>query len=79
MLNIERYAGNQASVNSYLISNQNSVIVVNLLRNSSEAEKLADHVEANGKRLEAFLSRTVTPIPIWVWEFSTEDSRTFLY
>jgi glyoxylase-like metal-dependent hydrolase (beta-lactamase superfamily II) len=52
MINIERYAGTQANVNSYLLSDANSVIVVDLLRNSPEAERLADHVEASGKTLE---------------------------
>jgi glyoxylase-like metal-dependent hydrolase (beta-lactamase superfamily II) len=52
MINIERYAGKQASVNSYLLSDANSVIVVDLLRNSLEAEELADRVAATGKTLE---------------------------
>jgi glyoxylase-like metal-dependent hydrolase (beta-lactamase superfamily II) len=52
MINVERYAGNQANVNSYLLSDSKSVIVVDLLRNSREAERLADHVEATGKQLE---------------------------
>jgi hypothetical protein len=52
MIDIQRYAGTQANVNSYLLSGADSVIVVDLLRNSLEAEKLADHVEASGKILE---------------------------
>jgi glyoxylase-like metal-dependent hydrolase (beta-lactamase superfamily II) len=52
MIDIERYAGKQASVNSYLLSDANSLIVVDLLRNSVEAEELANHVEASGKTLE---------------------------
>ena len=52
MIDIERYAGKQASVNSYLLSDANSVIVIDLLRNSIEAEELADHIEAGGKMLE---------------------------
>jgi glyoxylase-like metal-dependent hydrolase (beta-lactamase superfamily II) len=52
MIDIERYAGIQANVNSYLLSDSKSVIVVDLLRNTPEADKLADHVEASGKRLE---------------------------
>lgn len=55
MINVERYAGQEASVNSYLLSDNDSVIVVDLLRNSAEAEKLADHVEATGKRLDTIL------------------------
>jgi glyoxylase-like metal-dependent hydrolase (beta-lactamase superfamily II) len=52
MINIEPYAGIQANVNSYLLSDAKSLIVVDVLRNSQEAERLADHVEATGKRLE---------------------------
>jgi glyoxylase-like metal-dependent hydrolase (beta-lactamase superfamily II) len=52
MISIERYAGIQANVNSYLLSDSKSIMVVDLLRNSPEAEKLADQVEATGKRLE---------------------------
>jgi glyoxylase-like metal-dependent hydrolase (beta-lactamase superfamily II) len=52
MIDIQRYAGKQAHVNSYLVSDADSVIVVDLLRNSPEAEKLADHVQASGKKLE---------------------------
>ena len=55
MINIERYAGEQASVNSYLLFDADHVIVVDLLRNSLEAEGLATHVEASGKKLEAIL------------------------
>jgi hypothetical protein len=40
MIIIDRYAGIQANVNSYLLSDSKSVIVVDLLRNSSEAEKI---------------------------------------
>src|SRR5579863_10127702 len=53
MIAIERYQGEEASVNSYLISDSRNVIVVDLLRNSAEAEKLADHVESTGKRLDS--------------------------
>jgi|SRR5208282_2009777 len=52
MIDIQRYAGKQAHVNSYLLSDANSIIVVDLLRNSPEAEALADHVQASGKKLE---------------------------
>ena len=55
MIEIERYAGQQANVNSYLLSDTNSMIVVDLLRNSVEAERLADHTEASGKELAAIL------------------------
>ena len=39
-------------MNSYLLSDSKNLMVVDLLRNSPEAEQLADHVEATGKRLE---------------------------
>jgi hypothetical protein len=55
MINIERYAGKEASVNSYLLSDARSVIVVDLLRNSREAEALADHVVASGKTLQSIV------------------------
>ena len=42
MIEIQRYAGRQANVNSCLLSDTENVIVVTLLRNSSEAEVLAD-------------------------------------
>ena len=51
MIEIQRYAGRQANVNSYLLSDAGTVIVVDLLRSSSEAEGLADHVGASGKKL----------------------------
>jgi hypothetical protein len=50
MINIEQYKGKEASVNSYLLSDNDNVIVVDLLRNSAEAEKLADHIEAGRKK-----------------------------
>jgi glyoxylase-like metal-dependent hydrolase (beta-lactamase superfamily II) len=53
VVEIERYQGQEASVNSYLISDATNLIVVDLLRNSSEAERLADHVESTGKKLES--------------------------
>lgn len=51
MIQIERYKGIEADVNSYLLSDAENVIAVDVLRNSTEAEKLADHLEASGKRL----------------------------
>ncbi len=49
MIKIERYKGAEADVNSYLLSDVDNVIVVDVLRNSAEAARLADHVEASGK------------------------------
>jgi hypothetical protein len=51
MVEIERYEGQQANVNSYLLSDAANVIIVDLLRNSAEAEQLADHVLRCGKKL----------------------------
>src|SRR5580698_2880956 len=51
MIEIQRYEGQEANVNSYLLSDAENVIVVDLLRNSHEAVALADHVEATGKKL----------------------------
>ena len=51
MIEIQRYAGQEANVNSFLLSDAESVIVIDLLRNSHEAVALADHVEATGKKL----------------------------
>lgn len=53
MIGIERYQGEEASVNSYLISDARNLIVVDLLRNSAEAKKLADHVASTGKKLDS--------------------------
>ena len=51
MINIERYEGTEANVNSYILSDDENAIVVDALRNSAEAESLADHIEKNGKKL----------------------------
>lgn len=51
MINIERYEGTEANVNSYILSDDENAIVVDALRNSKEAESLADHIETKGKKL----------------------------
>ncbi|WP_028864133.1 MBL fold metallo-hydrolase [Psychromonas aquimarina] len=51
MINIERYEGTEANVNSYLLSDDENTILVDVLRNSVEAEGLADHIEKDGKKL----------------------------
>ncbi|ABV35267.1 metal dependent phosphohydrolase [Shewanella sediminis HAW-EB3] len=51
MINIERYEGTEANVNSYILSDDENTIVVDALRNSTEAESLADHIETKGKKL----------------------------
>lgn len=66
MINIEQYKGTQADVNSYLISDASNVIVVDLLRNSAEAEELANHVEASGKILKSIFITHGTLITILV-------------
>jgi glyoxylase-like metal-dependent hydrolase (beta-lactamase superfamily II) len=52
---IERWAGHEASVNSWLVHDDTSTVVVDVLRNSAEAERLADHLEAGGRRVAAVL------------------------
>jgi glyoxylase-like metal-dependent hydrolase (beta-lactamase superfamily II) len=57
-IEIQRYAGRQANGNSYLLSDAENVIVVDLLRNSAAAEELADHVEASTRELAGiFITR----------------------
>lgn len=53
MITVERFKGEEADVNSYLLSDANNIIVVDLLRNSAEAEKLADYIEASDKKLKS--------------------------
>jgi len=55
MLEIERWAGAEASVNSWLIHDGESTLVVDVLRNSAEATALADHLERSGRRVSAVL------------------------
>lgn len=47
-LQVEVFKGNEASVNSYLFSNGESLMVMDVLRNSDEARKLADVIKAKG-------------------------------
>jgi hypothetical protein len=79
MISIERYAGVQANVNSYLLTDSKSVLVVDLLRNSREAKKLADYVEATGKRPETISSLMVIPIISLIWKFFIADLLTSRY
>src|ERR1700677_2398875 len=66
MIEIQRYAGREANVNSYLLSDAENVIVIDLLRNSNEAVALADHVEATGKKLACiFISHGHPDHYIW--------------
>ncbi len=52
MIDVERCPVEEASINSYLITDWQNLVVVDLLRNSREAEKLADGVESTGKDLK---------------------------
>ncbi|MEU8470798.1 MBL fold metallo-hydrolase [Streptomyces sp. NPDC029006] len=52
-MTVTRFAAPTASVNSWLVSDDTSVIVVDVLRSSAEAAELADAVAASGKQLLA--------------------------
>ncbi|MEI9942194.1 MAG: MBL fold metallo-hydrolase [Pseudomonadota bacterium] len=54
-LNIERFAGREANVNAYIISNATHAVVVDSLRNRAEAAELAELVRASGRTLQAIL------------------------
>jgi glyoxylase-like metal-dependent hydrolase (beta-lactamase superfamily II) len=53
MIEIEQFTGTEADVNAFLLTDTSSVIAVDLLRNSAEAESFADRVVATGKTLTA--------------------------
>jgi glyoxylase-like metal-dependent hydrolase (beta-lactamase superfamily II) len=55
MVEIERWAGVEASVNSWLIHGERSTLVVDVLRNSDEATALADHLERAGRIVTSVL------------------------
>lgn len=52
-MSIQAFAGEEASVNSYIITNDSHAIVVDTLRNGAEAAKLADMVRSTGKAVQA--------------------------
>lgn len=52
MIQIEPYKGIEADVNSFILSDAENIIVVDMLRNSAEAEQLADHIKSSGKKLK---------------------------
>ena len=54
-LNLSIYNGVEASVNSYLFTDSDSAILVDCLRNSEEAKKLASFVKNTGKNLTHIL------------------------
>lgn len=51
MISVELYQGTEANVNSYILSDGENMLVVDCLRNSEEAEKLADHLEQKNQKL----------------------------
>ena len=52
-LKIERFAGQEANVNAYIIHNATHAVVVDSLRNRAEAAELAGAVRASGRTLQA--------------------------
>ncbi|MFG2639267.1 MBL fold metallo-hydrolase [Streptomyces sp. NPDC048362] len=52
---ITRFAAPTASVNSWLVSDETSVVIVDVLRSSAEAASLAKEVAATGKQVRAVL------------------------
>lgn len=50
-LTVEAYHGIEASVNAYIFSDDNSIILVDCLRNSTEARSLAAHIKSLKKPL----------------------------
>ncbi len=54
-LNLSIYNGVEASVNSYLFSDSDSAILVDCLRSSTEAGKLAEFVRSAGRKLTHIL------------------------
>lgn len=51
MIEITCHKGTEANVNSFILSDNENVIIVDMLRNSTEAELLADKVEKTNKNL----------------------------
>ena len=54
-LNVEVFKGTEASVNSYLFSNGQSMMVMDVLRNSKEAGELAQYIKSKGLPLTHIL------------------------
>lgn len=52
-LSIERFAGREANVNAYIIYNATHSVVVDSLRNRTEAAELVEVVRASGRKLQA--------------------------
>ena len=51
MINVEQFHGSEADVNSFILYKPENAIVIDVLRSSEEAEKLADRIEALDKKL----------------------------
>ena len=54
-INLNIYHGVEANVNSYLFTDSNSAILVDALRNSEEAKKLANFVKEKSNKLTHIL------------------------
>ncbi|MEM6525514.1 MAG: MBL fold metallo-hydrolase [Bacteroidota bacterium] len=54
-LNVEVFKGEEASVNSYIFSNDQSIMVMDVLRNSKEAGSLAQLIKSKGLPLTHIL------------------------
>lgn len=54
-INITRFAGREASVNAWIVSNASHSLLIDALRSESEAEELAGVIAATGKTLWAIL------------------------
>ena len=48
MIEVSCHKGSEANVNSFILSDDENIIVVDMLRNSAEAERLADNIEKGG-------------------------------
>jgi len=51
MIEVSCHKGSEANVNSFILSDDENIIVVDMLRNSAEAERLADNIEKAKKKL----------------------------
>jgi glyoxylase-like metal-dependent hydrolase (beta-lactamase superfamily II) len=54
-LRVERFAGREASVNAYVISNSTHTLVVDCLRNREEAADLVRQLRGSGRELQAII------------------------
>jgi glyoxylase-like metal-dependent hydrolase (beta-lactamase superfamily II) len=54
-LEVQVFAGREASVNAYIVQNQTHAVVIDTLRNRDEAAELASVVKKGGRKLQAIL------------------------